>query len=1061
MYKGDVIATAKASGGSIQFIDRTVLNVGEGSKVSLDQYVFDASKGTGQALFKLAQGTFRTVTGEIVKHNPESFKVQSPLATIGIRGTETAHTVPPLGQGDERESHLVMVFDGKPVIVQPLAGGAFQVLSQSGVKVDVGRLGAGPILVMTPQEFKYFQGLTQTGLQTIVPTDTLTPTQTSGQTNSGDPSGRGAQSANANAARAVAEAQAKAEAAAQANVAAQNLAKAAAAAVANNDTAALANLEPRVKAAAEAAVKAALEAKLAATAASKAEAEAFAAHQAQILADVARASLDVGGKPVFLTLSLGASSFLTQHSLNLSSLIFDGTSVQVILSTLSLDIFRITHDTIHEVQVLINTTLDLTGYQESMYADLGAEPGFYETSVNHSVDHDPLLVWTVSSVIVNVLCSDHGDIIYGTEGSNFIRGGLGNDLLYGKGGNDYIDGQGGDDYIKESASGVVYIDGGLGTDSIVMDETLNEVGGVDIIKGGAGADTLYFTDNGVGTNDLDGVKQVETITLGEATTSIIFPSTYTATDWADISGKLTIDATALTAGNTLTFDGSAGSASGSFYITGGADSDTITGGAGNDSIDGGAGADLLSGMGGNDTLVGGTGDNTLLGGDGADRLDQTVANTASINGGAGDDTIVMGTTLTSADTIDGGLGNDTLTFTTNGDTHALDHVRNVETVTLGDAATTLIFPSTYSAADWAAIGGSITIDARALTDTHTLTFDGSGDTAGGSFIILGGAGNDSLSGGLGADTLSGGEGNDTMVGAGGADILTGGDGNDTVVETVASLANIDGGAGNDTINMGTTLNSADGLDTIQGGTGNDTLTFTDNAHNTADLDTVHGVENVTLGDATSALTFTAAWNAGNWADIGGRISINGSALTAGHTLTFNGSGDTAGGAFTVTGGAGADTLTGSAGADSLVGGDGADVLTGLGGNDTLDGGAGNDILAGGAGDDSITAGAENDNIDAGADNDTLVMAGNLTSADTIDGGAGTDTLHLNVTDSTAATDLNGITRVENVVVDSDTATGNVSLTLGSSMMDATTDSLAFNATVMTHKLILDASALDG
>ncbi|MDP3427167.1 MAG: FecR domain-containing protein, partial [Humidesulfovibrio sp.] len=546
MFKGDVIATAKASGGSIQFLDKTVLNVGEGSKVSLDQYVFDASKGSGQALFKLAQGTFRTVTGEIVKQNPESFKVQSPLATIGIRGTETAHTIPPMGQGDERESHLVMVFDGKPVIVQPLGGGAFQVLSQSGVKVDVSRLGAGPILVMTPQEFKYYQGITQSALQTTVPTDTITPAQGSGQTTSGDTSGHGAQAAIVNAARAVADAQAKAEAAAQATAAAQSLANAAAAAVANNDTAALANLEPRVKAAAEAAVKAALEAKLAATAASKAEAEAFAAHQAQILADVARTSLEVGGRPVLLTLSLGASNYLTDHSLTLSSLMFGGTSVQVILSALSLDIFSITRDNTNEVQALINTTLDLTGYQESMYADLSADPGYYETSVNHSVDHDPLLVRTVSSVIVNVLCSDHGDIIYGTEGTNYIRGGLGNDLLYGLGGNDYIDGRGGNDYIEESESGVVNIDGGAGNDSIVMGETLTEIDGVDIIKGGAGVDTLYFTDNGVGTNDLDGVKQVETITLGDATTSITFPSTYTPTDWADIGGQLTIDATELT-----------------------------------------------------------------------------------------------------------------------------------------------------------------------------------------------------------------------------------------------------------------------------------------------------------------------------------------------------------------------------------------------------------------------------------------------------------------------------------------------------------------------------------
>lgn len=147
VFKGDTISTAKGSASSIQFSDKSVLNIGEGSKVSIDNYVFDGSKG--HALVKMAHGTFRTVTGEIVKQNPESFKMQSPLATIGIRGTETAHTIPEPGQGSE--NHLVMVFEGKPVIVQPLGGGAFQVLSQAGVKVEVNQFGAGPVLVMTPR----------------------------------------------------------------------------------------------------------------------------------------------------------------------------------------------------------------------------------------------------------------------------------------------------------------------------------------------------------------------------------------------------------------------------------------------------------------------------------------------------------------------------------------------------------------------------------------------------------------------------------------------------------------------------------------------------------------------------------------------------------------------------------------------------------------------------------------------------------------------------------------------------------------------------------------------
>ena len=248
IFKGDTITTSKGSASSIQFSDKSVLNIGEGSKVSIDNYVFDGSKGN--ALIKMAHGTFRTVTGEIVKQNPESFKMQSPLATIGIRGTETAHTISEPGQGSE--SHLVMVFEGKPVIVQPLGGGAFQVLSQAGVKVEVNQFGAGPVLVMTPQEYKYFEALTAGSLQQQgVPQDVVTPMGN----NSGNDSGSPVQSTKAAAEAAQAEAVAKAANEAAAKAAAEAAAKAAEEAAPSGYADALAVAEAAAKTATGATVK--------------------------------------------------------------------------------------------------------------------------------------------------------------------------------------------------------------------------------------------------------------------------------------------------------------------------------------------------------------------------------------------------------------------------------------------------------------------------------------------------------------------------------------------------------------------------------------------------------------------------------------------------------------------------------------------------------------------------------------------------------------------------------------------------------------------------------------
>jgi hypothetical protein len=85
--------------------------------------------------------------------------------------------------------------------------------------------------------------------------------------------------------------------------------------------------------------------------------------------------------------------------------------------------------------------------------------------------------------------------------------------------------------------------------------------------------------------------------------------------------------------------------------------------------------------------------------------------------------------------------------------------------------------------------------------------------------VTGGAGDDTLNGGAGDDTVTGGGGNDTLNGGAGNDTVTGGGGNDT----------LNGGAGNDTVNGGgnntvTGGGGGGGNDTVTSGGGNDTVT---------------------------------------------------------------------------------------------------------------------------------------------------------------------------------------------------------------------------------------------
>ena len=95
--------------------------------------------------------------------------------------------------------------------------------------------------------------------------------------------------------------------------------------------------------------------------------------------------------------------------------------------------------------------------------------------------------------------------------------------------------------------------------------------------------------------------------------------------------------------------------------------------------------------------------------------------------------------------------------------------------------------------------GTDTYDMSGTTAAATVTLGGlapqatSADTGADTLIsienVIGGAGNDTINGDVNNNVLTGGAGNDALIGNGGNDTLNGGAGNDTM----------NGGAGNDTM----------------------------------------------------------------------------------------------------------------------------------------------------------------------------------------------------------------------------------------------------------------------
>jgi hypothetical protein len=72
----------------VTFRDNTVLTLGENASVLIDRYVFDPEKGIGEAVLQATKGAFRFATGRMKELSDKKIAISTPVADIGVRGTE-------------------------------------------------------------------------------------------------------------------------------------------------------------------------------------------------------------------------------------------------------------------------------------------------------------------------------------------------------------------------------------------------------------------------------------------------------------------------------------------------------------------------------------------------------------------------------------------------------------------------------------------------------------------------------------------------------------------------------------------------------------------------------------------------------------------------------------------------------------------------------------------------------------------------------------------------------------------------------------------------------------
>ena len=454
---------------------------------------------------------------------------------------------------------------------------------------------------------------------------------------------------------------------------------------------------------------------------------------------------------------------------------------------------------------------------------------------------------------------------------------------------------------------------------------------------------------------------------------------------------------------------------------------------GNDEIDGGTGDDLIFGNGGDDQISGSEGNDTIFGDNGGDTGSDPVLVDVTPVAGAANSFIVWelsDATIVNASGNDDPFGNNSVgeddvngsTFTLNPGsvptTVGINDNENlfedgdnsqelVQGVTLNGknvaAGEELEIEYSYSVQDSSGnvinifaveedsddvvgfisdapltVGETYTFVERTSTDPEipynniaTAYLDPDAGPSTGDDD--GNGGDDTITGGAGADMMMGEGGDDTfIVGSsadGAGDVIEGGNGPDQTADNdVLDLR----GAGAVTI--------TDSADATDDGATAGTVTFEDGSTlEFSQIETIltdpltNGVVDGTDDGQEMDLDF---------------LDAEGDQITTGDDSILGNDGDD-----TIDGDAGDDTIDGGADNDEITGGDGNDSVDGGDDADTLAGGEGTDTLNGDAGDDEIAVGGD-DSATGGTGDDVFTLDATDTAPDvdtTIDGGSdGTD-----------------------------------------------------------------------
>jgi len=1039
VFQGDIIETGTGGSVGIVFADDTIFSLGGEGRMVMDEMVYDPDTQSGSFSTTVVQGAFSFVSGQVAKTSPDGMVVNTPSATIGIRGSTVLGQA--AAEGSENKITLVPDVDGNigEIIVSNAAGTL--VLNQAGATTTVfgTQSSPTPVAIWNNADIQKNYGESLTSLVKTVARKAEADASSNAQhaeqaTQKADAAKEDASAAQEDASTAENEAQAT-SAKAQAAQEAADLAKAEAEAA--QAEAEAAKIQAEQVASAEAKAKAvAAEAKaLKAEAVAQAEAEAAAqaevqAQQAQ--ADALQAQADARAKlEAAQQAGIQAQDAILQadtsaqfNSMAKAALTAQTQSTNYIL----LPVAAPKADTASTAQTATTTapvdaatkntaaTTDAAAPVDAAAApvDTAVVPADATVATTPTTDTTTTTFISGTNAVIEaatstVTTTPVTSVVVDTTSTIYTVAAATTTTTTTTTNTQAVSTVAATTYLTVSGKS---IDGYVSGATVFIDANSNgtlDTGEVSTTTDASGNFSLQTTALGAlvmtgGTDISTGQAFVGTMRAVSGST-VVTPLTTmiaslmdndatltAATAQAKLADVLGLDTTI----DLATFDPVAGSvsttsatATASAAIMKAAvqiqntivQAASVLQGADGTMSDANATANIFTAMAAQ--LSQETAGSTFL--TDAAKL-STIITSAATNNGIANDANLTNAITTVKDVIS--ASNTQVKNLVGGGGDLLTGLAQTSIVAQGSAATSIK----------AAFGNSAALTAlntdfnTNLATKVTAAADSVGDTGAGAAYrsgddtLTGTTGNDVIDGRAGNDTISGGDGNDVLLGGTGNDILNGGVGNDRLI----------GGSGTNTLN---------------GGVGNDTYILV-NTSDTMTENSAEGTDGVHVG-----ATFTLAANFENLKLLG--------------TGNFDATGNTL--ANTLTGNAGNNQLDGAAGADTMVGGAGDDTyivdnandvvteaasegndivkssvnivlssnverleltgvsnlngtgnalnntLTGNAGNNTLDGGTGNDTMIGGAGNDAYVVDSASDVVTENASEGTDSVTSTLSS----------------------------------------------------------------------------------